>query len=164
MNQRRRRRPLAEQLQERNQGILEAIERLNQELALNEQIIEELLHRDPSDKSSSEEEYVDSAADTETFSDIASVEIVDPPPNYHPQTAIGRQVPVQKRLTLTTTPPAAVAARASRAEAPASASKPKGNSTSKKRTKRDERKESLEKARAWAIDRKNAREERDKGR
>jgi len=162
MNQRRR--PLAEQLQERNQGILEAIERLNQELALNEQIIEELLHGDPRDKSSSEEEYVDSAADTETFSDIASVEIVDPPPNYHPQTAIGRQVPVQKRLTLTTTPPAAVAARASSAEAPASASKPKGTSTPKKRTKKDERKESLEKARAWAIDRKNAREERDKGR
>jgi hypothetical protein len=162
MNQRRR--PLAEQLQERNQGILEAIERLNQELALNEQIIEELLRGDPSDKSSSEEEYVDSAADTETFSDIASVEIVDPPPNYHPQTAIGRQVPVQKRLTLTTTPPAAVAARASSAEAPASASKPKGTSTPKKRTKKDERKESLEKARAWAIDRKNAREERDKGR
>jgi len=162
MNQRRR--PLAEQLQERNQGILEAIERLNQELALNEQIIEELFRGDPSDKSSSEEEYVDSAADTETFSDIASVEIVDPPPNYHPQTAIGRQVPVQKRLTLTTTPPAAVAARASSAEAPASASKPKGTSTPKKRTKKDERKESLEKARAWAIDRKNAREERDKGR
>jgi hypothetical protein len=89
MNQRRRRRPLAEQLQERNQGILEAIDRLNQEFALNEQIIEDLLHEDPSDKSRSEEEYVDSVADTETFSDIASVEIVDPPPNYHPQTAIG---------------------------------------------------------------------------
>ncbi len=89
MNKRIRRRTLAEKLQERNQEILEAIERLNQELALNEQIIEELLRGDPSDKSSSEEEYVDSAADTETFSDIASVEIVDPPPNYHPQTAIG---------------------------------------------------------------------------
>ena len=163
MYKRIRRRTLAEQLQEQNQGIPEAIERLNQELALNEQIIEELLHGDPRDKSSSEKEYVDSAADTETFSDIASIEIVVPTPN-HPQTIIRRQAPVQKRPTLTTTPPAAVAARASRAEAPASASKPKGNSTSKKRTKKDERKESLEKARAWAIDRKNAREERDKGR
>jgi len=164
MYKRIRRRTLAEKLQERNQGILEAIERLNQELTLNKQVIEELLHGDPRDKSSSEEEHVDSAADTETFSDIASIEIVVPTPNYHPQTIIRRQAPVQKRPTLTTTPPAAVAARSSRAEAPASAFKPKGYSTSKKRTKKEERKESLEKARAWAIDRKNAREERDKGR
>jgi len=163
MYKRIRRRTLAEELQERNQGILEAIERLNQELTLNEKVIEELLHGDPRNKNSSEEEHVDSAADTETFSDIASIEIVVPTPN-HPQNIIRRQAPVQKRPTINTTPPAAIAARASRAETPASAFKPKGYSTSKKRTKKEERKESLEKARAWAIDRKNAREERDKGR
>ncbi|MFN9981970.1 MAG: hypothetical protein ACK53Y_18740, partial [bacterium] len=66
-------------------------------------------------------------------SDIASIEIVGPPPTYHPHTAIRRQAPVQKRPTITTTPPAAIAARASRAETPASAFKPKGYSTSKKK-------------------------------
>jgi hypothetical protein len=139
-NQRRRKGLLAQQLQERNQGLIDTIEKLNQEIALNQQIIEELLYEDPSDKDRShEEEYADSIVKTE-FSDIVSVEIFEPPPR------------------ITTTLPAIGIAAATSAKPQARKDTP----TPKKRAKKDERKESFEKARAWAIDRKNAREEKDR--
>jgi hypothetical protein len=140
INQRKRKGLLAKQLQERNQGLIDTIEKLNQEIALNQQIIEELLHEDPSDEDSShEEEYVNSIAETE-FSDIVSVEIFEPPPR------------------ITTTLQATSIAAATSAKSPGR----KNTLTPKKRIKKDERKESFEKARAWAIDRKNAREEKDR--
>ena len=145
-DQQRRRRILAVQLQERNQGLQE-IDRLGQEIALNQQVIEELLE-DPSDGEDSEE-YVDSVAESESFREIASVEIIEPPiiphsgtnrrRGYSPRAAIGGPSSPQSVAT----------------------SKKKAT-TPKKKTKKDERKESLEKARAWAIDRKNARDKKEK--
>ena len=135
-DQRRRKELLAQQLQEQNQGLIDKKRKLNQEIVLNQQVIEELLYKDPSEEDSSHgEEYVDSIAETE-FSDIASVEIFEPPPR------------------ITTTLPAIGIAAATSAKPQARKDTP----TPKKRAKKDERKESFEKARAWAIDRKNARE------
>jgi hypothetical protein len=135
-NQRRRKGLLAQQLQERNQGLIDTIEKLNQEIALNQQIIEELLYEDPSDKDRShEEEYADSIVKTE-FSDIVSVEIFEPPP----------------RITTTLQATGIAAATSAKSQARKDTPTPK----------KDERKESFEKARAWAIDRKNTREEKDR--
>jgi hypothetical protein len=98
--------------------LIDTIERLNQEIALNQQVIEELLYEDPSDEDSSHEgEYVDSIAETE-FSDIASVEIFELPPrtNQHIQAVIGRPVLVQTRPTFTNTLPATGTAAATSAK------------------------------------------------
>jgi hypothetical protein len=146
-DQQRRRRILAVQLQERNQGLQETIDRLSQEIALNQQVIEELLE-DPSDGEDSEE-YVDSVAESESFREIASVEIIEPPRIPHSGTN-RRQGYSPRAATGGPSSPQSVATSKKKATTP------------KKKTKKDERKESLEKARAWAIDRKNARDEKEK--
>ncbi len=52
-DQRRRKELLAQQLQERNQGLIDKKRKLNQENVLNQQVIEELLYEDPSEEDSS---------------------------------------------------------------------------------------------------------------
>jgi len=61
-------------------GAQSRITRQNQEIAINERVIEELLFEDPSEKGENEEEhYEDSVEDVESFDDIAFVEITDIP-------------------------------------------------------------------------------------
>jgi hypothetical protein len=133
VDSRRRRRPLVEQLQERNQGLQEKNTRLYQEIAINERVIEELLFEDPSEKGENEEEhYEDSVEDVESFDDIAFVEITDIPTlkkkNKKEEIQEGRE------------------------KARAWALERKRNS--KKKNKKEEIQEEREKARAWALNRK----------
>jgi hypothetical protein len=72
----RRRRPIAK-LQEQNQ-------KFQEEIAWNEQIIEELAENPEQEEE--EEYYEDSVEDAESFDDIASLEIIDPPPQQIPYT------------------------------------------------------------------------------
>jgi ribosomal 30S subunit maturation factor RimM len=70
IEQRKRRRRLIARLQERNQ-------KLQEEIAWNEQIIKELAENPEQEEE--EEYYEDSVEDAESFGDIASLEIIDPP-------------------------------------------------------------------------------------
>jgi ribosomal 30S subunit maturation factor RimM len=70
IEQRERRRRLIARLQERNQ-------KLQEEIAWNEQIIKELAENPEQEEE--EEYYEDSVEDAESFGDIASLEIIDPP-------------------------------------------------------------------------------------
>jgi len=70
IEQRKRRRRLIARLQERNQ-------KLQEEIAWNKQIIEELAENPEQEEE--EEYYEDSVEDAESFGDIASLEIIDPP-------------------------------------------------------------------------------------
>jgi TolA-binding protein len=80
VDRKRRRRPLIEQLQERNWKLQDKITRLYQEIEINEHIIEELLHENPSEEGEDEEKhYADSVEDAESFDDITLVEIKDIP-------------------------------------------------------------------------------------
>jgi len=161
---RERRRRLLARLQERNQ-------KLHEEIILNEEIIEELID-EPEPEQEEEEYYVDSVEDTESF-EIASGDIIEPPlqripylhSSYKPRAGTGGP-----ELTV---PAATVVARErertkiTRVKPPSefkpAAIKKKGDTpTHKKKNKKDERKEGLEKARAWALDRKKAKEEKGK--
>jgi hypothetical protein len=153
---RERRRRLIARLQERNQ-------KLHEEIILNEQIIEELIDEPEPEQ---EEYYVDSVEDTESF-EIASVDIIKPPlqripylhSSYKPRAGTGGpELAVQaatvvarerERTKITRVKPPS--------EFKPAAIKKKGDTpTHKKKNKKDERKEGLEKARAWALDRKKA--------
>jgi hypothetical protein len=133
VDSRRRRRPLVEQLQERNQGLQEKNTRLYQEIAINERVIEELLYKDPSEKGENKEEhYKDSVEDVESFDDIAFVEITDIPTSKKKN----KKEEIQE----------------AREKARAWALDRKRNS--KKKNKKEEIQEEREKARAWALNRK----------
>jgi hypothetical protein len=168
IDQRRRQRPLVEQLQEQNQELQETIEGSRQEIEVNLCIIEELLYEDPSEGELSEEYYEDSI-EAESFDDIASVEIIEPPPpiripNIHPRYSVPRAVAavsVTKEEQTRTVKAKGKQASPDR-KVSASAKKKGDTPTPKKRTKQDKRKESFEKARARALDRKNAREAKEK--
>jgi hypothetical protein len=133
VDSRRRRRPLVEQLQERNQGFQDKITKLYQEIAINERVIEELLYKDPSEEGEDEEKhYTDSVEDAESFDDIAFVEITDIPTSKKKN----KKEEIQE----------------GREKARAWALDRKRNS--KKKNKKEEIQEEREKARDWALKRK----------
>jgi len=85
IEQRERQRRLIARLQERNQ-------KLQEEIAWNEQIIKELAENP--EQQEEDEYYKDSVEDSESFDNIASLEIIDPPPQRifytHPKAYIPR--------------------------------------------------------------------------
>lgn len=112
----RRRRPIAK-LQEQNQ-------KFQEEIAWNEQIIEELAENPEQEEE--EEYYEDSVEDAESFDDIASLEIIDPPlqwiPYTHPKAYIpragtsGPSPAVQEAQRITRAATAAAVAKEERAK------------------------------------------------
>jgi hypothetical protein len=169
IEQRERQRRLIARLQERNQ-------KLQEEIAWNEQIIKELAENP--EQQEEDEYYKDSVEDSESFDNIASLEIIDPPPQRifytHPKAYIpragtdGPSLAVQEAQRITRAATAAAVSKEERTKATRAkqaspdvkpTAKKKGDTpTPKKRTKKDEMKESFEKARAQALHRKDARE------
>ena len=130
----RRREVLIHQLQERNQELHKKIVRLQREYGSNKRVIEELQGL------TSEEEYEDS------MEDISSVELIEPSAS-NPFISV------------------AVAQRGDRigtgaAQIQDSRGSGKSNnlSTPTRKTKKEERKESLQRASAWVLERKRDRE------
>jgi hypothetical protein len=117
------RRSIIQQLQERNQGLEDSIERLQIELNLNRQIIEEFF----TDGGAYSKEY---STSVESIEDISSIEII--PATTEKDRKPKARVKAQAQLpvsTLTTATP-----------------------KQKRKNKKEERKESFERARAWALD------------
>lgn len=128
----RRREVLIHQLQERNQELHEKIVRLQREYGRNKRVIEEL------QELTSEEEYEDSVED------ISSVELIEP-------SASNPFITIAQRGDRIGTGPAQI--QDSRG------SETSNNlSTPTRKTKKEERKESLQRASAWALERKRDRE------
>jgi len=114
-----RRNSIVQQLQQRNQGLEDTLERIQIELNLKRKIINELLADNSDDNS---EEYSTSVESLE----ISSVEIIaSPQPDRKPSAR-----PQLNTVVAAATP-----------------------TTGRKSNKKQERKESFEKARAWALDR-----------
>lgn len=123
----RRREVLIHQLQERNQELHEKIVRLQREYGSNKRVIEELQGL------TSEEEYEDSVED------ISSVELIEP-------SASNPFITIAQRGDRIGTGPAQI--QDSRG------SETSNNlSTPTRKTKKEERKESLQRASAWALER-----------
>jgi len=128
----RRREVLIHQLQERNQELHEKIVRLQREYGSNKRVIEELQGL------TAEEEYEDSVED------ISSVELIEP-------SASNPFITIAQRGDRIGTGPAQI--QDSRG------SETSNNlSTPTRKTKKEERKESLQRASAWALERKRDRE------
>lgn len=128
----RRREVLIHQLQERNQELHEKIVRLQREYGSNKRVIEELQGL------TSEEEYEDSVED------ISSVELIEP-------SASNPFITIAQRGDRIGTGAAQI--QDSRGSGTSN-----NLSTPTRKTKKEERKESLQRASAWALERKRDRE------
>jgi hypothetical protein len=136
-----------QQIQERNKGIQETLIRLEHELHTKEQIIEHLLN-----EGSSSEEYEEISIEDS----ILSVEAIEGSNQRHYQTARGLQVGLETPVTRTEVNRVARSAGVHKEQE----STPR--TITKKKTKQEEQKEGLQKAIAWARDRKNYREQKKK--
>jgi hypothetical protein len=132
---------LVQHLQERNEGIQEALTRLKHELHINKQIIDRLL----GEGDNSEEEYEDISIEDS----LPSVEIIEPQQRYY-QAARGLLVGLETPVSRVARSTSAVTTHREQESTP--------KTTTRKKSKQEERKESLQKASAWARDRKNYRE------
>ena len=138
---------LVQQIQERNKGIQETLIRLEHELHTKEQIIEHLLN-----EGSSSEEYEEISIEDS----ILSVEAIEGSNQRHYQTARGLQVGLETPVTRTEVNRVARSAGVHKEQE----STPR--TITRKKTKQEERKEGFQKAKAWARDRKNYREQKRK--
>ena len=128
----RRREVLIHQLQERNQELHEKIVRLQREYGRNKRDIEEL------QELTSEEEYKDSVED------ISSVELIEP-------SASNPFIAVAQRSDR-------IGTGAAQNQDSRGSGKSNNVSTPTRKTKKEERKKSLQRASAWALERKRNRE------
>jgi len=138
---------LVQQIQERNKGIQETLIRLEHELHKNERIIEHLVN----EGSSSEEDEEISIEDL-----ILSVEAIDGTNQRHYQTARGPQVGLETQGTRIEVN------RVARRPVVYKEQESTPRTITRKKTKQEEQKEGFQKASAWARDRKNYREQKQK--
>jgi hypothetical protein len=137
-----------QQIRERNKEIQETLIRLEHDLHTNEQIIEHLLN-----EGSSSKEYEEiSIEDT-----ILSAEAIEESNQRHYQTSRGLQVGLKTPVTRTE------ANRVARSTRVHKEQEFTPRTITRKKTKQEERKEGLQKAIDWARDRKNYREQKQKG-
>ena len=130
--QQQRREVLIHQLQERNQELHEKIVRLQREYGRNKCDIEEL------QELTSEEEY------EESVEDISSVELIEP-------SASNPFITIAQRGDR-------IGTGAAQIQDSRGSEKSNNLSTPTRKTKKEERKESLQRASAWALERKRNRE------
>jgi hypothetical protein len=139
---------LIQQIQERNKGIQETLIRLEHELHTNEQIIEHLIN-----EGSSNEEYEEISIEDS----IISVEAIEGSNQRHYQTTRGLQVGLETPVTRTEVN------RVARSAVVHKEHESIPRMITRKKSKQEERKEGLQRAIAWARDRKNYREQKQKG-